>query len=194
MIETVLAKREVNFKFAVTVKALVAAGVVLLAALLPQLVHLALGASGGAAWLPMYLPVLIGGCVLGWKWGLGVGILSPLFSFCITWAFGDPMPAAVRLPYMAAELAVFAAVSGAFSQKIVHNAWTAFPAVLLAAVSGRCVFLISAAVFQSVSSLTVAVAWSQIQSGLPGLVLQAVVVPFIVKGLAALLLRDKRAD
>ncbi len=99
MIETVLAKKEVSFNFAVTVKALVAAGVVLLAALLPQLVHLALGASGGAAWLPMYLPVLIGGCVLGWKWGLGVGILSPLFSFCITWAFGDPMPAAVRLPY-----------------------------------------------------------------------------------------------
>ena len=61
MIETVLAKKEVSFNFAVTVKALVAAGVVLLAALLPQLVHLALGASGGAAWLPMYLPVLIGG-------------------------------------------------------------------------------------------------------------------------------------
>ena len=102
------------------------------------------------------------------------------------------MPAAVRLPYMVAELAVFAAVSGLFSEKIAENGWMAFPAVLLAAVSGRATFLLLAAVFQSVSPLSAATAWAQIQTGLVGLVLQAVSVPFIVLGLSQLLARDKQ--
>ena len=118
-------------------------------------------------------------------------VLSPLVSFAITSLTGNAMPAASRLPYMMAELAVFAAVSGLFSKKIAENGWMAFPAVLLAQVSGRAVFLALAAVFQGVSALSAAAVWSQIQAGLLGMVLQAVLVPFIAMGLRALLLRDK---
>lgn len=100
------------------------------------------------------------------------------------------MPAASRLPYMIAELAVFAAVSGLFSRKIVENGWMAFPAVLLAQVAGRLFFLLTAAIFQSVSPLSAAAVWSQIRAGLLGMVLQAVVVPFLVMGLR-LLLKEK---
>ena len=114
MIESVLAKHNAKLGTKITVKSLISVGVVALAVLLPQLVHLIAGASGGVQWLPMYLPVLLGGCLLGWKWGLGVGVLSPLVSFAITLLTGNAMPAASRLPYMMAELAVFAAVSGAF--------------------------------------------------------------------------------
>ncbi len=192
MIESVLTRKNVNVKTKITVKSLLAAGIVALAVLLPQLVHIAAGAQGGAQWLPMYLPVLLGGCLLGWRWGLGIGVLSPLISFAVTSLFGNAMPAAVRLPYMVAELAVFAAVSGLFSEKIADNGWMAFPAVLLAAVSGRATFLLLAAVFQSVSPLSAATAWAQIQTGLVGLVLQAVLVPSIVLGLSQLLARDKQ--
>lgn len=192
MIESVLTRKNVNVKTKITVKSLLAAGIVALAVLLPQLVHIAAGAQGGAQWLPMYLPVLLGGCLLGWRWGLGIGVLSPLISFAVTSLFGNAMPAAVRLPYMVAELAVFAAVSGLFSEKIAGNGWMAFPAVLLAAVSGRAMFLLLAAVFQSVSPLSAATAWAQIQTGLVGLVLQAVLVPSIVLGLSQLLARDKQ--
>ena len=191
MIESVLAKHNAKLGTKITVKSLISVGVVALAVLLPQLVHLVAGASGGVQWLPMYLPVLLGGCLLGWKWGLGVGILSPLVSFAITSLTGNAMPAASRLPYMMAELAVFAAVSGLFSKKIAENGWMAFPAVLLAQVSGRAVFLALAAIFQGVSALSAAAVWSQIQAGLLGMVLQAVLVPFIAMGLRALLLRDK---
>lgn len=191
MIESVLAKHNAKLGTKITVKSLISVGVVALAVLLPQLVHLIAGASGGVQWLPMYLPVLLGGCLLGWKWGLGVGILSPLVSFAITSLTGNAMPAASRLPYMMAELAVFAAVSGLFSKKIAENGWMAFPAVLLAQVSGRAVFLALAAIFQGVSALSAAAVWSQIQAGLLGMVLQAVLVPFIAMGLRALLLRDK---
>ena len=146
MIENILARKGISLKIRLTVKSLVSAGVIILAVMLPQLVHLAAGPSGGMTWLPMYLPVLLGGCLLGTWWGLGVGILSPLVSFAVTSAMGSAMPAAARLPFMTAELAVFAAVSGLFSAKISENGWMAFPAVLLAAVSGRAVFLLLTAI------------------------------------------------
>lgn len=190
MLETALERKNIKFGVKITVKALISAGVIALAVILPQLVHLFSGAAGGAKWLPMYLPVLIGGCLLGWRWGLGVGVLSPVVSFLITSMTGNAMPAASRLPYMIAELAVFAVVSGVFSKKIAENLWLAFPAVLLAQVSGRAVFLIAAAIFQSIAPLSAAAVWSQIQTGLLGLVLQAVLVPFIVMGLGVLLGRD----
>ena len=186
MIESVLTRRNVSLRVKVTVKMLISLGVVALAVVLPQLVHLAAGAQGGVAWLPMYLPVLLGGCLLGWQWGRGVGVLSPVVSVAVTSIAGNAMPAAARLPYMMAELAVFAAVSGLFSKKIAENGWMAFPAVLLAAVSGRAFFLLLAVIFQNVAPFTPALIFSQIREGLLALVLQAVIVPFIVMGIRAL--------
>ena len=190
MLETALERKNIKFGVKITVKALISAGVIALAVILPQLGHLFSGAAGGAKGLPMYLPVLIGGCLLGWRWGLGVGVLSPVVSFLITSMTGNAMPAASRLPYLIAELAVFAVVSGVFSKKISENLWLAFPAVLLAQVSGRAVFLMVAAIFQSIAPLSAAAVWSQIQSGLLVLVLQAVLVPFILILLGVLLGRD----
>lgn len=191
MIDNVLTRKGASLKVKITVKSIVSLGIIALAVALPQLVHLAVGAQGGVRWLPMYLPVLLGGCLLGWAWGLGIGALSPVVSFLITSAFGNPMPAAARLPFMIVELAVFAVVCGLFSDKITKNAWMAFPAVLLAQVAGRSVFMLSVWIFQSVTPFTPAVIWSQIQTGLLGLVLQAVVVPFMVMGLGALLIKDE---
>ena len=194
MIENVLVRKNVSVKVKITVKSLVSVGIIALAVILPQLLHLALGQAGGIEWLPMYLPVLLGGCLLGWAWGLGVGIASPIVSFLITLAFGNPMPTLQRLPFMMAELAVFAAISGLFSKKISLNSWMAFPAVLLAQVSGRAVFMLLVVIFQSVISFTPALIWSQIQTGLLGMVLQAVIVPFIVMGLKLLLDKDKNKN
>ena len=191
MIESVLAKKNYSAKTKITVKSLISAGLVALAVILPQIIHAAQGSAGGVQWLPMYLPVLLGGCLLGWSWGLGVGIASPVVSFLITLAFGNPMPVAARLPFMIAELAVFAAVSGLFTKKIAANGWMAFPAVLLAQVAGRTTFMLSVLVFQSVTPFTPAQIWSQIQTGLLALVLQAVIVPFAVMGLRKLLNRDR---
>ena len=190
MIENVLTCRNYTVKMKLTIKGLVSLGIVALAVVLPQLLHLALGQAGGVQWLPMYLPILLGGCLLGARWGLAVGVVSPFVSFLITSAITDPMPAAARLPFMMAELAVFAAVSGLFSGKIAENGWMAFPAVLLAQVAGRATFMLLVFAFQSVSSLAPAMIWSQIQTGLLGMVLQAVLVPFAVMGLRILLQRE----
>lgn len=194
MLENVLTLKNVGIKAKITIKTLVSVGLVALAVVLPQIVHLCLGAAGGVQWLPMYLPVLIGGCLLGTWWGLGVGIMSPVASYLITLAFGNPMPMLARLPYMIAELAVFALISGAFSKYIAKNKWLAFPAVLFAQVGGRLAFVAIAAIFQTVSPLSAAVVWGQIQSGLLGLVLQAVLVPLIVIGLQYLLTKGQKDE
>lgn len=185
MIENALRSRQVSFKLGITVKALISAGIVALAVLLPQLAHLALGEQAGMRFLPMYLPVLLGGCLLGWQWGLGIGLLSPLVSYLITAAAGSPMPALARMPFMMAELAVFAVICGVFSDKIAKNGLMAFPAVLLAQLGGRSVFLLSAAAFSGVSPLNAAMVWSQIQTGFAGLLIQAVLAPVIIIGLKA---------
>ena len=194
MIESVLTRKNVSVKLKITVKMLVSTGIIALAIGLPQLVHAVAGAQGGAQWLPMYLPVLLGGCLLGWQWGLGIGIVSPLLSFGITSLAGNAMPVAVKLPYMVAELAVFGAVSGVFSKRIAENSWMAFPAVLSAAVGGRTLFMTVAAVFQSVSPLSAAAVWSQIQTGLVGLVLQSTLVPIIVMILSFAINKEKRVN
>lgn len=191
MIESILAVKNVQTKTKITIKTLISVGLIALAVGLPQLVHLVAGAQGGMTWLPMYLPVLIGGCLLGTWWGLGIGIASPIVSFLITYAAGSSMPTLERLPFMVLELAVFAAVSGLFSKKIATNKWLAFPAVMLAQVAGRVTFITAVAIFQSLLSFDVATVWAQIQSGLIGLFLQALIVPFIIVLLSSVLNRKK---
>lgn len=194
MLENVLTLKNVKVGVKVTVKTVVAVCLIACAVGLPQLVHLVAGSNGGMRFLPMYLPVLIAGLVLGKWWGLGIGVLSPVVSFLITLAVGSPMPALERLPFMMAELAVFAFVSGLFSKSILKNNWIAFPATLLACVAGRSVFMILALIFESVSGLPASLVWTQIQSGLIGLVLQAVIVPVIVILISKILTKENAND
>jgi len=191
MVESALCARGVSLKVKITVKTVISIILIALAVGLPQIFHLAAGAESGAKWLPMYIPVLLGGCLLGIRWGIGVALLSPVVSFLITSAVASPMPAAARLPFMMAELAVFAAVTGVFSKKIAQNSWMAFPAVILAEVSGRAAFIALVAIFQSVSPLTVSAVWAQVQSGFIGLIAQAAIIPFVVMGLNAIIRRSR---
>lgn len=190
MIENALVKNNASLKLKITVKTLISAGIIALAVILPQLAHFTFGQSAGVMLLPMYLPVLLGGCLLGSAWAAGIGLLSPLVSFIITSAVSSPMPAAARLPFMMAELCIFAAVSGMFSKKIAENALFAFPAVLAAELCGRGFFLLSVALLSRFTPFTAAMIWGQIKAGLPGLLIQALIVPAAVIILNRILKRE----
>lgn len=190
MLENVLSRKNASIKTKITVKTLLSVGLIALAVVLPQIVHLALGQPGGVQLLPMYLPVLIGGCLLGWRWAIAVGALSPVVSYLLTSMMGEAMPALPRLPFMIAELAVFALVSGLFSKKIYQNGLWAFPAVIIAQLAGRAVFLGLVAIFQSVTPFTVEMIWSQILTGWVGPAIQAVIVPLLIIGLRAILVNN----
>lgn len=178
MIDAILNKKNAKFLTKITVKSVISIVMISLSVAIPQIVHLIAGSIGGVKWLPMYMPVILTGCLLGSFWGMGVGLVSPVISYLFT--LSNPMPALIRLPYMMVELMVFGLISGLFSKKITKNAWVAFPAVLLSQVIGRSVFICVVAMFQGVSSLSVSMAWTQINTGLIGMFLQAIVIPFIV--------------
>lgn len=194
MIENVLTRKQATAKTKITVKALVSAGIVALAVMLPQLAHLAVGAQAGVKWLPMYLPILLGGCLLGTRWGLAVGMISPVVSFIITLSLGEAMPTLERLPFMMAELAVFAFVTGLFSDKIEKNSLMAFPAVVSGQLCGRAFFVLLVAIFANFTPLTVSAVLSQIGTGVYGLAVQAVIAPIVVIGLKKLMVRDRADD
>lgn len=186
MLDAVLSKHKPLIR--ITVKGVISLCLVLAAFALPQIAHLAGGSSAGARFLPMYAPVLVAGCLLGPVWGIGVGVLSPVFSFALTTlALGNAMPAAARLPYMVAELAVFGLVSGFFSRRIAKTPLLAFPAVLAAQLAGR----FTAFLAFLIGGQSAGAAWTSIAAGLTGLYVQLALLPLLVIGLAALLRRDR---
>lgn len=177
MIDSILTRKNTDLKLRITVKSVISLAVVILAVALPQLVHMAFGAESGVKLLPMYLPVLLGACLLGSRWGMAVGLVSPIISFALTSIAGNPMPAAARLPFMAAELVIMAAVAGLFSKAIAEKAWMAFPAAALALTAGRASFVALVALFGRFASLNLSVILAQIKAGVPGLLLCVLIAP-----------------
>lgn len=187
MIETILERKQAGTRVRLTVKMLTVLSVVILAVALPQLTHTVAGASGGIRFLPMYLPVLLGGCLLGARWGLAAGLLAPVASYLYTSALGgSPMPAAARLPFMMAELAILAAVTGAFSGRIAKTPLWAFAAVPAAFAVGRGAFFLAVLALQNVTALKPAMIAAQLRTGLVGVAIQIVLVPLLVLGIAKL--------
>ena len=76
---------------------LVAVGV-----LLPQVFHIFGSSAAGMVFLPMHIPVLIGGLLLGPMSGLCIGVAAPLISFGIT-----GMPPLSNLFFMMSGLVSF---------------------------------------------------------------------------------------
>ncbi len=167
---SILSKQKVSFKFMVSFL-LVSSSV-----LLPEIIHLALGASGGKQFLPMYLPVLLGGCLMGMRWGVCVAMVSPIVSFAFTSLIGlTPMPAEAMLPTMTIELVVFALAAGLWSKKIVENTYMVVPAVLTAQVVSRGLYVLMAAFDGNLMG-----GLMQVKTSFPGIALQWLIVPILV--------------
>lgn len=90
-----------------TKKLTYAALIVACSIVLPQLFHLSGIPNTGAVFLPMHIPVLLGGFILGPTFGAVIGVLSPMISSLLT-----AMPPLARLPFMAIELAGYGFFSG----------------------------------------------------------------------------------
>lgn len=192
MINAVLERKELTKSARISIKALLTFATVVAAVGLPQLVHLVAGSGGGVKWLPMYLPVLFGACLLGPRWGVIAGIASPAVSFLLTSAAGNPMPAAARLPFMAAELALMALVCGLFSAKLEEKPLLSFAAVAAALVAGRVFFLLLVTVFASLVPFTPQVILGQIVTGIPGLILCATAVPLALIAVSRISARNEK--
>ncbi len=186
MLENIIKGR--SFAFKISLKCAVSILMIVLAVSLPQLAHIIGGTAAGAVYLPMYAPVLLAGCILGWKWGLCIGIISPVISLAFTSAvLGSAMPAVDRLPFMVSELAVFGLIGGIFSEKIFKNEWLAFPAVIFAQLSGRAVYFIG----NLIAGGEIGDIAASLETGLTGLYIQVAVVPLLIIILVKALKRVK---
>ena len=130
----------------------------------------------GTILLPMHIPVLMGGLLLGWKYGLIVGILAPILSSLLT---GMPVMWPV-LPMMIGELGVYGFLSGFLRKK---TGLALYPALIIAMIAGRIVNGIVAVFVLSLPNLAamITLITGIVTSGLPGIVIQLAFVPLLVK-------------
>lgn len=159
-----------------------AALVCALSVVLPQVFHLIGGKPLGNAFLPMHLPVILGGYLLNPAAALVCGALSPILSF-----FVSGMPPFPRLIFMIFELGAYGFSTSVFVHKCRLPVWLNLP---LTWICGRAVYFAVAffalrVLHLEIQGMTTASAavWTAVTTGVPGIILQAVVVPILVAAL-----------
>lgn len=154
-----------------------------LAIIVPQIFHLSGIPQSGNVFLPMHLPVLLCGFVLGPVWGLAIGAASPVISSFLT-----GMPPMARLPFMIFELAAYGGLTGLLFQTLGLGS-KRFGSVLTLAgamAGGRIIYalcLLAAASLFGMNITGPAAAITASVTGIPGIVLQFIFIPPIVYAL-----------
>lgn len=150
---------------------LVAVGLVL-----PMVFHTF--ALGGAVFLPMHIPVLLGGFLLSPLYAILVGVITPLVSSILT---GMPpfFPIAIQMMF---ELGVYGLV---ISYLYNHRKSSLYPAMLCGMLAGRLTagivnYLFLTKFLNQFFSLKVFLT-AQFITALPGILLQLVMLPIMVK-------------
>ncbi len=143
------------------------------AILLPQAFHMF---GLGPVFLPMFLPVMLGGLLLTWRFALALAVIAPITSWLFT---GMPPLVPPVLPIMLVELTV---ISLLLSILHVHKKKNLWFALLTAIVADRLLL------FVLISWIAPWFGWhhplfsiSLVLSGIPGIVLQLVVLPLSVR-------------
>lgn len=139
----------------------------------------------GSALLPMHIPVLLAGFVIGWRWGLAVGLSAPLLR-SLTLGMPPLFPTAVC---MAAELAVYGAIAGLMHGILPKKKVYIYLSLIISMIAGRIVwggmtFLclnLGGNAFTFAAFIAGAVT-----NAIPGIIIQIIIIPILV-----MLLEDK---
>lgn len=147
-----------------------------LGVVLPQAFHMI--PNAGSVILPMHIPVLIAGFAVGPVLGCIDGILTPILSSMI---FG--MPPAPYLPSMVCELAVYGLCTGLFNRYIkIENAYAkAYVVLILSMLCGRLTYgVLNALIFRAGNYSLQVWLTSAFVTGLPGIIIQLVLIPVLI--------------
>ena len=135
----------------------------------------------GSMLLPMHIPVLLCGFLCGAGWGAAVGFTAPLLRFAIFSM--PPMPGCIS---MAFELATYGLVVGLLHKKMGKSMKGVYVSLICAMVAGRLVWGVAQMAIMGLNggsfpfSAFVAGAFT---SAIPGIVLQLVLIPVLVRAL-----------
>ncbi|HOA33150.1 MAG: ECF transporter S component [Clostridiales bacterium] len=151
-----------------------------LSVLLPQVIHLIGAADLGRMLLPMHIPVLLSGFVLGPVFGLTVGAISPILSCLLT-----NMPPVSRLAFMVIELAGYGFMSGLLFRtlKLYKTRYGTALSLAGAMIFGRLLYALSlfvASDLLGISQIGPIAAREAVTAGLIGIVIQIILVPTII--------------
>lgn len=157
-----------------TKKGAIAALTIAMAVVLPLLFHSI--PNAGSIYSPMHIPVLLCGLVTGPFFGFIAGVLSPVFSSIIT-----GMPPFAYLPPMIIECAIYGLSTGLMMKiKTGKTGVDVFASVIIAMLLGRIVAGIAKALIFARGSFTMELFISSyFITGLPGIIIHIIVVPFL---------------
>ena len=130
----------------------------------------------GKMLLPMHIPVLLAGFVLGGPLGLLIGFATPLLR---SFLFGMPpfFPGAVA---MSLELAAYGLSAGLLYRALPKNAWGLYTSLIASMLLGRVVWGVATLLFFGVAGNTFT--WPMFLAGAfldayPGIILQLILIP-----------------
>jgi riboflavin transporter FmnP len=133
----------------------------------------------GQALLPMHLPVLIAGFVLGGPYGFIIGLILPVLRSLLL--SSPPMfPHAVAMSF---ELAAYGFFTGLFYKVLPKKNWSVYLALILAMLLGRGVWgAVSWLLFGLTDSTFTLGAFfgGAFLKAIPGIILQIVLIPVII--------------
>lgn len=167
---------------------LVVAGLCLaLGILLPQVFHVIPVANTGNIFLPMHIPVILCGYFVGAWYGALVGAICPLLSFLFT-----GMPNAARLPFMIVELMAYGIAAGLFYGLLIKSNKTLriYLTLILTMICGRVAYflgLVVAVYILGMKELSVMAVVSAVVLGIPGIIIQIIIIPVIIFAIDKLL-------
>ena len=170
-----------NVKKQVSVKRQLIYGLIatICAVVLPQLAHMLGRLWGvetkiGEMLLPMHLPIIFIGMIAGPIAGAVAGVASPLISFALT-----GMPKAVMLPFILIEVAVYGITAGLLYSSKINN----FFKLAITHVAGRAVKAVAIliAFYFLNGKVAPSVIWTTLYTGLAGIVIQWLTLPFLAK-------------
>lgn len=138
--------------------------------------------SMGSKFLPMHLPVLIAGFVCGWKSGLLVGFIVPLFRSLM---FGMP-PMFPIAAAMAFELAVYGCMTGLLYGLLPKRNIFIYVSLVISMICGRIAWGAAGIFLYGLAGTPFT--WELFMAGaflnsLPGIIIQIIMVPIIIMAL-----------
>ncbi len=160
-------------------KTLLTVAFITLSVALPWLLHavgqvLHVGTGVGEIFLPMHIFVMVAGFTLGPVYGCAAGIISPVLSFMIT-----NMPTSVMLPFIVIELCAYGIFAG-FARDMRGGSVLKVGAVQILGRAVKALAIITAISFFE-SPVQAKIIYTSIITGLPGIIIQLIAVPYIVK-------------
>lgn len=136
--------------------------------------------NAGTIFLPMHIPVLLCGLICGWPYGGVCGIVGPLISSLIT-----GMPPAAMLPSMMVECCAYGFVTGMLMRHVhtKHAVADLYISLVSAMVVGRVVAGFAKAWIFTPGISPFAWVTTSLIAGIPGIIIQLILMPMVVLGL-----------